>query len=510
MSADIQWSPYQNRMRRWQRERTHSAMFAGMGLGKSAVTLDWIDWLITTGRSNGVLVVAPLRVGLISWPNEVKRWKKFAWMRVADMRTPEGQKAWAERSAHIYIVNFDLLATREVTIPCPHCKDARKEEATKQGLPFADVLVPCDHCLHKEKQEPTGQAVRKDLGFVAKFLKPAKFRKRNRPVDTLVIDELSMFKDPMGKRAAALRAFSDIWFDRITALTGTPTENGYMDLFNEIRMIDGGKRFGTSIVAFRETYFFKEHKNSFKWLLKPGAKEALNAELAELCLVIRSEDYLDIPETTYEDVMCPIPDKSWEKYKELERELLVELETGEITALSAAALATKLLQWTSGTVYDAERGVHFTHGAKIAALKKLRKKHPGEPLLVFTGYQHEMDRVLKEFPEARKFHEKDLPAWQRGEIGMWVAHPASISHGVDGLQVSGRIAVWMTLPYGGRYNQANARLARRGQSKPTIIYRMLVPMSIDEAVVEILHHKDDEQSGLMASVKALQKLAQAR
>jgi len=514
----LHFDPYQNRIRQWQRGRKASGIFAGCGLGKTCVTLDWIDWLITTGRSPGVLIVAPLRVGLISWPNEIARWKKFSWMPIADMRTPEGQAMWESGSAAVYIINYDLLATREVTVPCPDCKTAREAEAKRQsvelGVPVkaTEVIVPCQHCLHKKTGKPTGQRKRKDKGFIDRFLKPAKYRKDPR-VNAIVLDELSTFKAADGKRAAALRAWmqgeNDL-FPYRTGLTGTPAENGYTDLFNEIRMLDNGERLGTSVTAFRETYFRKEHPNSFKWILQDGAKEKIDRKLADLCLVMRSEDYLDIPETRYEDILCPMPEKAWKDYKVLEKELLVELETGEITALSAAALSTKLLQFTSGLVYSSDKAVHKVHGHKIAALRKLVKKHAGEPLLVLTAYQHEMANVLKEFPEARKFHEKDLGAWQRGEIPMWVANPASLSHGVNGIQVSGRIAIWMTLPYGGRYNQTNARLARRGQDKETIIYRLLVPLSIDEAVVSILDSKDEEQNGLMASVRALQTLASAR
>jgi len=518
MSADIHFDSYQNRARKWQRDRDRSCLFMGMGLGKTSVTLDWCQYLISTGRSPGVLIVAPLRVGLISWPNEVARWKKFSWMRVANMRTPEGREHWERGSAHLYVCHFDILATREVPVPCPVCEVLKIEEAKRQSeiegreVKPVEVVVPCGNCKHPKTGQPTGQVIRKDHGFIHKFLKPAKYRKDPR-VNAIVIDELSMFKDPSGKRAAALRAWMrgehDL-FPYRTALTGTPAENGYGDLFNEIRMIDGGERLGNSVTAFREKYFEKEHPNSYKWKIRPGSKEEIDRKLADLCLVIRSEDHLDIPPVQVEDVMCPMPDKAWAQYKVLEKELLVELETGEITALSAAALSTKLLQFTAGLVYDAKKAVHKVHGHKIAALRKIRKTHPGEPLLVLVAYQHEMANVLKEFPEARKFHEKDLPSWQRGEIPMWVANCASLSHGIDGVQVSCRIAVWMTLPYGGKYNQTNARLARRGQKKSVIIYRLLVPMSIDEAVVAILDEKDENQNGLMDSLKALQALAKAR
>lgn len=497
MSQEVIFEDYQQEMIRWQCDRPVSGLFAGMGLGKTLTTLEWIDHLLSLGLSPGVLVVAPLRVGLITWPAQIARWKKYSWMKVADMRTPEGWDLWERKAADVYIINFEMLATREVTIKCPTCKGVS---------PMKDI---CSDCLHPKKLVPTGEGIRKDHGFIHRFLKPKKYRKDPR-VNALVIDELSAFKAPTGVRAEALRAWLHL-FPYRTALTGTPTENSYLDLFNEIRMLDGGERLGVSYTDFREEFFREDGNSGYKWKLKRGSKDKIHAKIADLCLVVRSEDHLGIPETRIEDVLCPLPKKAVEKYQELETELLVQLETGEIEALSAAALATKLLQWTSGCVYDAEKEVHTVHDVKVKALRKIRKQHPDEPILVLTAYKHEMARYLEEFPEARKFHEKDMAEWQAGKIPMWVSHVASLSHGVDGIQDSCRILVWSTLPYGGgRYLQASARVARKGQKKETLIYRLIAPDTIDEAIVALLSFKNNEERGLMETLKALQKLAKAR
>lgn len=494
MSEIIQWESYQDTMREWQRQRPVSGMFQSPGLGKTGVTLDWIDDLLTSGASPGVLIICPLRVGLITWPNEIAKWSHSSWMRVANMRTQEGQQAWREGSAHVYICNFEMLNTREVSFACKTCKG--EAEAYLGG-------TGCTDCLHPKHQIPTGRQTRKDYGFIHKFLKKGG---KNLPVNALVIDELSVFKAPTGARSEALRAYSRK-FPFKTGLTGTPAENSYLDLFNEVRMLDDGKRLGTSYTAYQKA-FFDQDRNGFKWTLKPGAKEIIDAKIADLCLVMLSEDYLDVPTASAEDVIVTMPDKALKEYKTLQKKLIVELETGEITALSAATLCNKLLQWTGGAVYDEDKEVHVVHDAKIKELKKLLKKHKGEPVLVLTAYKHEMARVLEAIPGARRFHEKDLPAWQRGEIPVWVAQPKSLSHGVDGIQKSCRIAIWMTLPYGGgTYIQTNARVIRKGQSQNAIIYRILVKSSIDDAVAETLRTKNDDERGLMEAVRNLQRIA---
>jgi hypothetical protein len=178
-----------------------------------------------------------------------------------------------------------------------------------------------------------------------------------------------------------------------------------------------------------------------------------------------------------------------------------------IVALNAASLAAKLLQLTSGASYDADRNVHTVHRTKLDELKKLRKKHSKEPLLVFTQVQHEMARVLADNPDAVKFDESLMPQWRAGKIKMMVANSASIGEGIDGLQEGGRIAVWMTPTYSfRRYSQTNARLIRTGQSMETIVYRLIAKGTIDEAATETLRVKDETQDGALLALKHLQML----
>jgi hypothetical protein len=220
-----------------------------------------------------------------------------------------------------------------------------------------------------------------------------------------------------------------------------------------------------------------------------------------------SDDYLDVPTCNYTDHEIALPAKAKKEYDTLKKELLLQIESGEIEALNAAALTNKLLQITGGAVYDADRTVHVIHDAKIKALKDLVKRHKGEPLLVLTQFKHERARILAAFPEAEMFHEKELARWQQGKIKMFVCDPRSMSHGIDGLQDGGRIAVWFTLSYSNEtYIQTNARLVRTGQSAETIIYRIIATGTVDEAVVEALREKDGRQQGLFAALKALQMM----
>lgn len=473
---------YQEVMSRWIGERDQWLLFCDMGLGKTVVTLKWISDRIITGESRAVLVIAPIRVMKITWPAQIARWDFSRWMRIADMRTDEGVARWESGDFEVALINPEQLATREITTRCrcgtgcPRCEDGVRTSR-----------VP---------------------GFVERFIA----KRESLPVDTLVIDEISLARNPSSKRWNALRphlhptATRKAHFKAVGGLTGTPIPNSHLDLFAQVRLVDGGGRFGTAYTHYRARFFTSDYMG-YKWTIKPGAAEAIDAMVSDLALVMRGEDHLKVPPCTVEDIEIDLPAKARREYDTLEKQLLVRLASGDIEALSAAALYGKLLQMTSGMVYDSDRTVHDVHEAKVQALAKLVKDLEGEPLLVLTRFKHERRRLLERFPQAVRFHEDDLPKWQRGEIPMWVADARNLSHGIDGIQLGGRKAVWVTLTDSPDiYPQTNARLVRPGQAHETTIYRILARNTVDWAVAEALRDKDKTQSGMLKAIRALQLL----
>lgn len=449
MSQPFRPFDYQVTMLSHARQHDSFAFFASPGLGKTAVTLQVIEERIISGQCRAALIVAPIRVCSVTWPDQAERWDHSAWLRVAHLRTPEGMKAWRDGSADIYLVNPEQLP--------------------------------------------------KLLPVMFKGLKRS-------PADLLVWDELSLAKNPTSKRVNALRPYLAKFFTQRIGLTGTPVPNTYLDVFAQVRLLDDGERLSKSFSHYRQTYFESDYMG-YKFTIKPGAKETIDARIADICLVMLGDDYLDVPTCATEDVEVALPPEAKTAYKKLEKELLLELEKSDVVALNMATLSNKLLQLTGGSIYGEERVVNHVHTAKIDALKKLRKKHGREPMLVLTCFKHESARILEAIPGAVMFDETKLDDWKAGKIHTWVADPRSLSHGIDGIQLGGRIAVWFTLTWSQEtYLQTNARLVRTGQSANTLIYRLIVSGTIDDAVAEALRIKSDTQSGLLNALKALQKL----
>jgi superfamily II DNA or RNA helicase len=427
-----------------------AALFVSPGKGKTVVTLTALDTLATCGQLRGALIVAPLRVCSITWPAQVARWAHTSWMRVANLRTAEGLQAWLDGAADIYLINSELLPNR---------------------LP---LMFP------------------KRKTFVC-------------PVDTLVIDELSLAKNPQSKRFKALHKHLGA-ITRRWGLTGTPIPNNYLDLWMQVRMLDDGKRLGKTFSSYKDEHFYPADYMGYTYKLVTGAKEQIDRRLSDLALVMVG-DPNDLPSSSFIDIPAALPPAARKQYKTLEKEMLAEIADGEITAPSAGVLVNKLLQVTSGAVYDEDRNVLPVHTAKLDALRGLLDKHKGEPVLILTAFKHESARILAAIPEARMFDELFLRDWQDGRIPVWVADPRSLSHGIDGLQKSCRIAIWCSLTYSHEtYVQTNARLIRTGQTAETIIYRIICPGTIDDAVAEALRDKSDTQTGMLHAVRALQRM----
>jgi len=431
-------------------ENDRAALFVSPGKGKTVVTLTALDTLATCGQLRGALIVAPLRVCSITWPAQVERWAHTRWMRVAHLRTAEGLKAWHEQAADIYLINSELLPNR---------------------LP---LMFP------------------KRKSFVC-------------PVDTLVIDELSLAKNPQSKRFKALhKHLGDI--TRRWGLTGTPIPNNYLDLFMQVKMLDDGSRLGRTFTGYRDAYFYPADYMGYTYKLVTGSKEAIDAKLADLALVLIG-DGTDLPSSSVVDINVTLPTEARKQYKTLEKEMLAEIAEGEITAPSAGVLVNKLLQLTSGAVYDEDRNVLLVHTAKISTLRSVLDRHQGEPVLVLCAFKHESARVLEAIPGAKMFDEAAMADWQAGKIPVWVADARSLSHGIDGLQVSCRIAIWVSLTYSHEtYVQTNARLIRTGQTAETLIYRLICSGTVDDAICEALRDKSDTQSGMLFAVRALQRM----
>ena len=324
----------------------------------------------------------------------------------------------------------------------------------------------------------------------------------------VVIDEFSSFKNHKSKRFKALTWVREK-IKRITGLTGTPTPNGLIDLWAQIYLLDQGERLGKRVSHYRERYFDPGERNGhvvFNYNLKNGSADSIQNKISDICISMKAEDYLQLPDVTYNTIPVILDSKAQKDYEDLEREMVLALEDKIIDVTSAAALSNKLLQLSNGAVYDGDRGVHEVHNCKIEAFMELIEQLNGKSALVFYNFQHDLDRLLKALSKTglririlKTIEDQD--AWNRREIDILLTHPASSAYGLN-LQEGGNHVIWFGLNWSLElYQQANKRLHRQGQKEKVIIHHLVVENTRDSDVIQALTVKGDVQDALLESLK---------
>ena len=323
----------------------------------------------------------------------------------------------------------------------------------------------------------------------------------------LVIDESSRFKDPSTKRFKALKKHLK-GFSRRIILTGTPTPQGVADLWSQVGILDLGARLETSLTKFRDKYLqpdqFNRHTRVvYSWKPKSGAAKVIQDKISDICYSLKAEDYLQLPSLTSLHHKIELDPQERNKYDTLRKYMVVDIKKEKITAPTAAALANKLLQFTSGAMYDEQGNTHEVHRSKLEYLESIMEES-SSPTLVFYHFKHSLQRLRLTFPQAVVLDDDNIEAWRRGEIRMLLAHPQS---GGIGLNLQCNIGdtaqtVWYDLPWSSEnYIQANARIYRQGQEKPVIIHHLIVSNSVDERVVAVLEGKITLQEAILESLQ---------
>ncbi|MED1787612.1 DEAD/DEAH box helicase [Brevibacillus laterosporus] len=422
-------------------------LFLEMGLGKTVITLTALEKLLFDSfEASKILVIAPLRVAEDTWSRESQKWSHIKHLRISK-----------------------ILGDRK-----------RREKAIKAD---ADIYV-----INRENVEWLVSTTGKDW-----------------PFDTVVIDELSSFKSGGSKRFRALRRVRPM-MSRVIGLTGTPAPNGLMDLWAQIYLLDQGERLGKTITGYRDRYFDAGARKDhivYEWREKKEAEKNVYEKIADICMSMKAEDWLDMPERIDRVVPVKLTGDAQLQYKKLERDLLLPFSDGDVVANTAAVLSNKLLQMANGAVYDENTSIREIHSAKLEALQDIVEAANGKPVLVFYAYKHDLQRIKKAIPEARTLDTaEDIASWNKGEIPVLLAHPASAGHGLN-LQDGGNQIVWFGLTWSLElYQQANARLHRQGQMQKVIVHHIVAEGTMDEDVMLRLEGKADDQDALLEAVKA--------
>ena len=425
-------------------------LFLDMGLGKTAITLMAIKKLkYEYWRSAKVLVIAPKKVAESTWSREAAKWSELSCLSFSFVLGSAEKRLKALKTpADIYMIN------------------------------------------------------RENVMWLVDYYRNAW------PFDTVIIDESSSFKNHQAKRFKALKAVRSK-ISRIVLLTGTPTSRGLMDLWAQVYLLDCGKRLGRNITAYREAFFVPDKRNRttiFSYAPKEGAEETIYKAIGDICVSMKAEDYLELPELVYNDIPVQLDTAAQKAYNRLERDTLLPVDDTVITAGSAAVLRGKLLQLCNGAVYDEDKNVMEIHNCKIEALLETVEQLNGQHAIICYNFQHDKARLLDALRATQltvKVYEgkTEEDEWNAGNIDLLLVQPASCGYGLN-LQDGGHHIIWFGLTDSLElYQQTNKRLHRQGQPFPVIVHHLLVQGGTDEDVIKSLSGKADVQNSLLEALK---------
>lgn len=431
---------YQERIIAKLEQRQHTILAVGMGLGKTAAVVHYIDRV----RPMSVLIVAPKRVAETVWQEEAEKWGLPSASKYIKIQgKPAQRKAALTDTSHPYkIISRELL--RDVV-----------------GQSFS-VLVIDELTTFKTPTSQRSQYINRiyavqRIGLTGTFL-------ANGAVDVF------------GQAAA-------VGLERNNIIT---TKRGYT--------------YSPTFNAWRDTYFVDVMANSgqkfHKWQPVFPLKAILEPYNDHIFTLDRN-DYLEIPDVSYVQHKIELSEQEQRNYVQLSATCSVSLEDDVMTVNEQAKFA-KLQTLCNGFIYDENGIAHRGEvSSKLDAVATFVEDciEENEPVLLFYAYREEAIWIAETLSArgitfASTKDTENIQKWLRGEISVLVAHPASAGHGLN-LQAGGRICVWSSVTYNYEFwAQANARLARQGQDKKVQIHIFTAADTIEEKQLKAVVSKE--------------------
>lgn len=469
--------------RPWQRpiinhiiDVPRNGVWAGMGLGKTTATMTALDYMYLAGEVAGpTLVTAPLRVAASTWPDEAQKWDHLRHIEVvpivgdAKQRRAALQHAVNGDSANVFTINYENLnwledALKGMGAPWPFEKVVADEATKLKGLRVS------------MRKSTAGKEYVQGQGSV---------------------------------RAKALAKVAHCRIKRFTELTGTPSPNGLKDLWGQAWFLDAGERLGRSFEAFKQRWF-QASFDGYSIEPLPFAQEQIESRLRDLCLSLDIRDYVDIAEPIISTVYVDLPAKARRIYNEMEKKMYTQIGEHEVEAFSAAAKTMKCLQLANGAVYVGEDSEKWeeVHDVKLQALEEIVESAQGAPVLVAYHFKSDLARLQRAFPRGRVLDAAPgtIRDWNRGQIPVLFAHPASAGHGLN-LQDGGNILVF----FGHNWNLEEfqqiierigpTRQMQAGHDRPVFIYHIVARDTVDEIVMARRDSKREVQDLLLEAMK---------
>lgn len=441
--------PYQVEGVDFLTSRPSSALFWAPGLGKTGTVLEAFLNLRKRKLVKRMLVMAPLKVCQGVWRQEAEKWDLFAGLKIGLAHGKDKERVMLDESLDIVLLNYDAL-----------------------------ILWGHEYLQHS-------------------------------PFDIVCFDELTRMKHTNTRRHKVMRGLLG-YFKFRWGLTGTPIPNGYLDLFGQVFCLDGGQRLGQFITHYRFKYFHQKPWDKWTWYPNQNTGRDITRLLSNLAHTVDEKKWLNLKEPKVVERRVDLPKDAMAQYKLMEAQFIAKIKDKTVTAANAAVLSGKLRQMASGAVYDEARDVIKVHDAKLDSLESLVEEMAKDPMIVVVGFLHEVDMIRERLGYEVPYigggvpdsvMQKTIKHWNLGWIPLILAHPTSVSAGLN-LQFGGRALAWYSMTWNREEReQMLRRIRRKGQERQVFEYHIMANKTIDDYLIEVSAQKGVTQENFLAGLE---------
>ena len=310
-------------------------------------------------------------------------------------------------------------------------------------------------------------------------------------------------------------------------LSGSPILNSPLDIFQQYKILDGGRTFGANFFGFRARYFrdknagMPRHSYFPNWVPVPGALEEIGEKLDQASMRVLKKDCLDLPPLVRKVIpveMAPEQKKLYEAMLEDYVAYYTKENKEEVTAATMGMTrGLRLMQISSGyikTVEGKELDICSGYNPKQEALKELLQElTPNHKVIVWAVWiqnYEQIRQVLKDLGlEWLEINGQQGAVKNRANAALFendsqyrvlIAHPESGGEGIN--LVSASYSIVYSRTYSLRQDiQAEARNYRGGTIHEKVTRIDLVSKdSIEEKVLETLARKEEIGTSILKEI----------
>ncbi len=444
-------------------EKSFCGLFWDPGRGKTITTLEAFKILRDEGLVKNMLVTATPNIVEDVWPYEIEKFDDLD-LTYSLIRGPEEKRKlrW-ELDADVYLISYQGLYWMY-------------EQYGK--APGFDMFVVDESSKFRNGRLTSGRRKKKGM------------------------------RKPRNAFAAIMKMIPS--FKRRVILTGTPIPKGYLNLWPQMYIVDQGQSLGSTMTGYKNKYFVPVGYKGYDSRLRDGAEIEIQDAIAPR--IHRAERDNKMP-IEFFDLTVRLPPGPRKVYDDLEKEFIAEWKGKTLIAANAAVATAKLRQAANGAIYhDRKKNWTVIHERKIEALAELIAELQGQPLLIASEFEHDIEmfsRAGLKIPRYKgsRAAKADLKKdWDAGRLPTLCGQINSLSHGMN-FQYGGYNVLYYGLTFDlDAYEQFYQRVWRDGQEYQVNAYNLVADDTVDEVMLDVLAGRSHTQRTLLKALKRRYKI----